>query len=420
MNKHSVAILTITLFGLGLGGCGGSGGDGSVGTGADGSLDTGGDGSGGTGGVVENTGTLIDSPVSGIRYQTESVTGTTNASGEFSYLDGEIVTFLIGDISLPPVAAGSVITPLDILDTQDINNPPVVNMARLLQSLDEDGNPENGISIGDGAHESATGMSLDFSSSTFDTDVINLVANSGSVTTTLVDEAVALSHLRDSLESAGLLPETPIGSWHFSDIDTNVVITFLDDTNYVVAQDIDENGEPLCSDGMESGTYTWSSATGEFSLTNVIDTTGDCGLTSMQGELYSATVTVSDNILTLTDDEGALPLTKVVAADNPLIGSWYSDGDNQTVISFLDDANYMVAQDIDEIGEPLCSDGMESGTYTWNSATGEFSLTNTNDTTGDCGLTSMQGELYSATITVSGDTLTLTDNEGSFPIPRVK
>ena len=78
MNKHSIAILTITLFGLGLGGCGGSGGDGSVGTGADGSLDTGGDGSGGvgTGGVVENTGTLIDSPVSGIRYQTESVTGT--------------------------------------------------------------------------------------------------------------------------------------------------------------------------------------------------------------------------------------------------------------------------------------------------------------------------------------------------------
>jgi hypothetical protein len=51
-----------------------------------------------------------------------------------------------------------------------------------------------------------------------------------------------------------------------------------------------EIGEPLCSDGMESGTYTWNSETGEFNLTNVIDTTGDCGLTSMQGERFSQCV----------------------------------------------------------------------------------------------------------------------------------
>ena len=124
--------------------------------------------------------------------------------------------------------------------------------------------------------------------------------------------------------------------------------------------------------------------------------------------------------MTLTDSEGSGPATKVVATDNPLIGSWYNDGENQTVITFIDETNYMVAQDIDEIGEPLCFDGMESGTYTWNSVTGEFSLINVDDTTGDCGLTSMPGELYNATITVSGDILTLTDDEGSFPIPRVQ
>jgi hypothetical protein len=188
----------------------------------------------------------------------------------------------------------------------------------------------------------------------------------------------------------------------------------------VVARDKLEIGDPLCTDGMESGTYTWNSETGEFNLTNVIDTTGDCGLTSMQGELYNATVGVSGDILTLTDNEGAFPLAKVVAANNPLIGSWYNDGENQTVITFLDDTNYAVAQDIDEIGEPLCSDGMESGTYTWNSETGEFNVTNVIDTTGDCGLTSTPGELYSATVSVSENTLTLTDNEGSFPIPRVE
>ena len=96
-------------------------------------------------------------------------------------------------------------------------------------------------------------MSLDFSSATFDTDVINLVANSGSVTTTLIDEAAALSHLQDTLASAGLLPTPQVGSWNSADIDTNFVVTFLDDTRYMVARDKLEIGDPLCFDGMESG-----------------------------------------------------------------------------------------------------------------------------------------------------------------------
>ncbi len=405
MCKRFISALSITVFAFGSAGCGSD------------SVEVAGSG----GGAASNTGILIDSAVSGIDYQTVSGTGTTNTSGQFSYLEGESVTFSIGDINLPPVAAGPVITLLDIFNTQDINDPSVVNLARLLQSLDENGDPTNGISIHNDAHLSATGlMSLDFASATFDADVINLVANSGSVTTVLIDVSTALSHLQDSLDGAGLLPTPQVGGWHFSDIDTNIVITFIDDTRYMVARDKLEIGDPLCFDGMESGTYTWNSVTGEITFTNVIDTTGDCGLTSVQGELYSTTVTVDGNTLTLTVDQEAVPLPRVVATDNPLIGSWYSDGANKTVITFLDETNYMVAQDVDDVGEPLCSDGMESGTYAWNSATGEFSLANANDTTGDCGLTSMQGEIYSATITVSGDILTLTDDEGSFPIPRVQ
>jgi len=405
MCKRFISALSITVFAFGSAGCGSD------------SVEVAGSG----GGAASNTGILIDSAVSGIDYQTASGTGTTNTSGQFSYLEGESVTFSIGDINLPPVAAGPVITLLDIFNTQDINDPSVVNLARLLQSLDENGDPTNGISIHNDAHLSATGlMSLDFASATFDADVINLVANSGSVTTVLIDVSTALSHLQDSLDGAGLLPTPQVGGWHFSDIDTNIVITFIDDTRYMVARDKLEIGDPLCFDGMESGTYTWNSVTGEITFTNVIDTTGDCGLTSVQGELYSTTVTVDGNTLTLTVDQEAVPVPRVVATDNPLIGSWYSDGANKTVITFLDETNYMVAQDVDDVGEPLCSDGMESGTYAWNSATGEFSLANANDTTGDCGLTSMQGEIYSATITVSGDILTLTDDEGSFPIPRVQ
>jgi hypothetical protein len=264
------------------------------------------------GGSGVNTGIFIDSAVSGINYQTETLTGTTNSSGEFLYLDGESVTFSIGDVDLPTVPAGSVITPFDIINTQDIHDLSVVNMVRLLQSLDEDADDTNGISIANAAHLSATGISPDFSSPTFDVDpdVTNLVANSGSLTTTLFDEATALLNLQNSLDSAGLLPTPQVGSWYEASGNRSA-ITFLDGANYFVTQDVDNIGEPLCSDGMESGTYTWNSANGDFSLANVIDTTGDCGLTSAQGEAYNATITVSGNTLTLTDIEGSFPLTRV-------------------------------------------------------------------------------------------------------------
>ena len=67
-----------------------------------------GGGSGSTGAAVENTGTFIDSPVSGINYQTETQTGTTGEAGDFLYLDGESITFSIGEFSLSGIGGESV------------------------------------------------------------------------------------------------------------------------------------------------------------------------------------------------------------------------------------------------------------------------------------------------------------------------
>lgn len=224
MNIKCIALLSITVSGIGLAGCGGSGGD----TGAGGST------------PVANTGIFIDSPVSGINYETETITDTTNASGEFSYLDGESVTFLIGDIRFPMVAAGSVITPLDIIGTQDINDLSVVNMARLLQSMDENDIAEDGISIADVAHQYATGMNLDFASPTFDTDVINLVANSGSDTTVLIDGADALLHLQETLQSL-----EPFGAPADLLVDVTLTATLVSYDDTIVR----DGASMFCSDG---------------------------------------------------------------------------------------------------------------------------------------------------------------------------
>jgi len=155
------------------------------------------------------TGRFVDSAVSGLQYATATQTGVTGTDGSFSYLAGEQVTFSIGDINFPATQATDTVTPLNVFSTTDIDDTRVVNMARLLQSLDTDGNPDNGITISPNADASATGLFVDFNSPSFDSQVINLVANSGSGTTSLIDGETALEHFQETLFEEGIV-ERPV------------------------------------------------------------------------------------------------------------------------------------------------------------------------------------------------------------------
>ena len=112
-------------------------------------------GGGGGGSITPSTGVFLDSPVNGINYRTASGSGKTNASGEFPFLAGETVTFSVGNIDLPSAAANSTITPLDLANSTDVNHQVVSNILVLLQSLDTDGIPSNGIQISSAAHTAA-------------------------------------------------------------------------------------------------------------------------------------------------------------------------------------------------------------------------------------------------------------------------
>lgn len=151
-------------------------------------------------------GVLLDAAVAGIGYRTESRTGVTNERGEFDYLPGETVTFFIGDLVFPPVPAKGTVTPLDMAQTLNPAAPVVLNIARLLQTLDTDGNPANGITISPTASQSAAPVDFNLSLAQFAAlpAVTNLVANSGSVTTTIVPVQQALAHLRDTLTLNGV------------------------------------------------------------------------------------------------------------------------------------------------------------------------------------------------------------------------
>lgn len=93
---------------------------------------------------TEQTGTFVDSPVQGIQvYINGKLTGTTDAKGQFKYMSGDTVTFKLGAVTLGSKKDPQTVTPADLT----ANQSQVSNMLVLLQSLDSDNNPENGISI---------------------------------------------------------------------------------------------------------------------------------------------------------------------------------------------------------------------------------------------------------------------------------
>ena len=96
--------------------------------------------------AVVKQGRFIDSAVIGVYYETATHKGFTGISGEFSYIEGESVTFSIGKVVFPTVPASALVTPLTLAGA-DLSDPKVANMAYFLQSLDVDGNTANGLLI---------------------------------------------------------------------------------------------------------------------------------------------------------------------------------------------------------------------------------------------------------------------------------
>ena len=87
--------------------------------------------------VASREGTFVDAPVEGMAYRSGAVVGITGPNGEFSYEVDQPVQFALGDIELgAPVSGKDVVSPIDLVPGGDSETPEVINIARLLQSLD--------------------------------------------------------------------------------------------------------------------------------------------------------------------------------------------------------------------------------------------------------------------------------------------
>ena len=119
---------------------------------------------GGGGGGVDNGGGvvstfpayLVDAPVEGAEYSgpTRPVKDVTGKDGEFEASEG-VFEFSVGATTLGSVrlSSSSAVTPADFIGVDEAR---AIEIARIMQALDADGDPQNGISISQSAREGLT------------------------------------------------------------------------------------------------------------------------------------------------------------------------------------------------------------------------------------------------------------------------
>lgn len=329
----------------------------------------GGSGDGGNNTTI-STGVFVDSAVGGIDYKTDTQEGTTNEKGEFKYVAGEDITFSIGDLVFPSATAGDKITPLDLAGSTDIDDPKVLNIVRLLLSLDQDGNSDNGIFITETAKSSATVVDFGQSTKEFAIDAIGLVKNGGQDTP--IDELVTIdyaqTHFQETINE--ITTENAVGMFNLTDgkQDYEGIINMYPDGTYLLVE-YNKDNEDTADKGFEFGKLGLSN--GKFNPVMILDRNGTDGLSD--GTFTDVVITNTQISMTKTEqqpDEVYTIVTDRVIFNAPIQGSWTSQYGEMS-FNFLPNGDYYLVQvtSLDEIEEDGGIDdgdiGIEVGTYTY-------------------------------------------------------
>ena len=166
-------------------------------------------------------GHFIDAPVFGLSFSGPTQQGVTTDEGDgggFLFFPGERITFSVGRVELGEAPAAKKVSPLDLFPGNSIEDSRVIGVARILQSLDSDG--ENGRIViepsvaecfGNVVDTTMLGLSLDTvdfgDSELIDTLLFETVAQCGSLgelPLVAVAEADAQANLEAGLNASGI------------------------------------------------------------------------------------------------------------------------------------------------------------------------------------------------------------------------
>jgi len=149
--------------------------------------------------AITKSGQFIDSPVSGIEYSTPTQSGLTSIDGNFTYREGETVTFKIGGINLGSTKANEMLTPQEVVGVTVVENSKAEDMLVLLQSLDSDHDSSNGIEINEATRNSSNSMNVNFIEDTID---INSIINQFGIDDSVkVSNTNAMAHFQETLKA---------------------------------------------------------------------------------------------------------------------------------------------------------------------------------------------------------------------------
>ena len=148
-------------------------------------------------------GVFVDGPVQNLRYHTATQSGNTDTNGQFLYVEGETITFFIGSVVLGSALAAPIMTPMSLVPgANSPDDPAVMNIVRLLLSIDSNQEAGDGIQLSDVSHTAADGLAIDFSLNTADfsnNPAVHTLVQSVKTDGQLVDITVAQGHFNSTL-----------------------------------------------------------------------------------------------------------------------------------------------------------------------------------------------------------------------------
>jgi hypothetical protein len=150
-------------------------------------------------------GTFLDAPVAGVEYSSSANSGikTTDANGHFFYHDGEQITFKIGQVILGEVVpsdSNGTVTPLEVVGTNDTNNSRVVEILRILQTIDSNQYVNDGIQISKSTREALNSPDKKINLSTPHTPLSDAQLQNITNETNVVSVQEAENHFQTQLE----------------------------------------------------------------------------------------------------------------------------------------------------------------------------------------------------------------------------
>ena len=376
-------------------------------------------------------GRMIDDPVQGLHYGTTSnpasfptdFSRVTGPNGEYTYLAGDFVVFKLGNLNIGNLSlATGIFTP----SAASANQTQLQDILILLQSLDQDGNPYNGIVIPPAAADAFRDPANPFTSVTYWTMPPATFASSantwlvkaqqlGGITTGIVAPARASANfLRQFTQLFA------IQVWGSSDGSTAILARVDTTGRYIMGQvqPAAQGGMPgveagqVSSAGFDSFGWVWGTPT------LLVDTNGEWGFSN---QLPCERIRIVGDSIKGIDCAGAVDATTSKMDNDPagIVGAWaLGSATNVQVLTFafFRNGKFVVLDPTGSTATPSCGGpGVEFGSYTYDAVSKILKVSNLlYDTDGCAGLSGTAAATSSGmTFTLGSGATTATYNDGT-------